>query len=69
MTKQYKSHAQWPEGTLCGYNNDVSNDSHYSYREAYNVCAMLEEQGFGGEGKVFPVDTWVTDRVEVNENE
>lgn len=53
-----KSYAQWPKGTLCT-ESDISTDTHYSVEEANNVCTMLEAHGFGGEGKIFPVDTWV----------
>lgn len=57
--KQFTSNAQWPEGTLLGSNRDVSTDTHLDRAQAENVCTMLEDNGFGGEGEVFPVRTWV----------
>jgi hypothetical protein len=56
---KYKSVAQWPEGTLNGYNDDISEDKHFEYDEAYYVARRLKQEGFGGEGKIFPIDTWV----------
>ena len=60
---KYKSNAQWPEGTLGGYNHDISDDSHSTKEEAHTVCMMLEKHGFAGEGKIFPIQTWVCSKV------
>jgi hypothetical protein len=56
--KRYTSNAQWPKGTL-HYQDEITQDKHYTYDEAFNVCLALEQQGFGGDGEVFPLSTWV----------
>jgi hypothetical protein len=58
MNKTHKSFAEWPKGTLC-LGDTVTTDSHYSEKEALSVCRILEREGFGGNGKVFPIKTWV----------
>jgi hypothetical protein len=55
---KWKSHAQWPDGT-------ISDDTHESEEYAQAVCRLLERNGFGGDGIDFPVRTWVT-QVEQN---
>ena len=58
----FRSYAEWPPGTLNGYNNDVSTDDHHGpdpHRMAVAVCAGLERDGFGGEGKIKPLTTWI----------
>lgn len=55
------SNVQWPEGTL-GFDNDVSTDKHRNESEARSVCDILEEEGFGGERKIFPIKTWIYDK-------
>jgi len=56
-----RSIAVWPDtisvGNVEGRNE--SSDDHDSPEAAYAVCRMLERDGFGGEGKVFPVSTRV----------
>ncbi len=59
MDKKYKSFAQWPAGTLGGYDNDVSSDEHYTEDEADNICLRLLYEGFGGDRQIFPIKTWV----------
>jgi len=54
----YKSCAEWPEGTVSEPGN-ITKDSHHEKGQARSVCNLLRLQGFGGEGKVFPVRTWV----------
>lgn len=56
MKKYYKSKALWPEGTIA-YN--PSEDSHDTESAAFHVCKRLEKEGFGGDGKIFPIRTWV----------
>ena len=56
----YQSNAQWPKGQY-PFGNDVSTDKHLSYQSAECVCAGLEKEGWGGEGKIFPIKTWVTE--------
>jgi hypothetical protein len=57
MKKRFQSNAEW-EG-LAGIR--VSTDTHYSYEAAQMVCDALEEEGLGGDGRVFPIRTWVSD--------
>lgn len=56
-----RSIAVWPDtisvGNVVGKNE--SSDEHDSPEAAHAVCWMLERDGFGGEGKVFPISTRV----------
>lgn len=58
----YISHAIWPKdaGIHLGNEDNESTDTHGSREAAEAVCQMLEDRGFGGDGNVFPVKTWVT---------
>ena len=58
IDKPFKSVAMWPKGTI-PFDGDRSEDSHETYTAAYQVCHRLCKEGFGGEGKIFPVGTWV----------
>jgi hypothetical protein len=40
-------------------NSETTSDEHDTREQAQAVCDMLEREGFGGEGKMFPVKTWV----------
>lgn len=55
---EFKSCAEWPEGTfsLC---NNTTRDTHATAEAAEAVCMLLRRNGAGGEGKVFPIRTWV----------
>ncbi len=56
----YKSCAEWPKETYTNkYGNSISTDKHGSEEEAQSICRGLEREGFGGQGKVFPLKTWV----------
>jgi len=58
----WTSNAQWPEGSICQRRaGDKTTDSHLTEAAARAVCRMLERDGLGGEGKVFPLRTWVED--------
>ena len=58
----WTSNAQWPEGSICQRRaNDKTTDYHLTEAAARAVCRMLERDGLGGEGKVFPLRTWVDD--------
>lgn len=56
-----RSIAVWPDtisvGNVEGKNE--SSDEHESPEAAFAVCKMLQRDGFGGEGKVFPLSTRV----------
>jgi len=60
-SQRARSVAVWPDtirvGNVEGKNE--SSDEHDSPEAAYAVCRMLERDGFGGEGKVFPLSTRV----------
>lgn len=59
--KRFKSNAEWPKGT-CDFLDNVSEDKHSTYEEAKAVCSMLERDGHGGDGEIFPLRTWVSRR-------
>lgn len=52
-----RSVAYWPKGTMGG--DDISIDCHDTRDAAVHVCRMLSCEGFGGERKVFPLETEV----------
>jgi len=54
--KHWQSFSKWPAGTCPG---DISSDLHDSEKDAKEVCIMLTRRGFGCDGKVFPLKTWV----------
>ena len=54
---KYKSIALWPKHE--GIYDDRSEDTHDTEKQAQCVCRMLEKQGFGGDGVIFPIKTWV----------
>ena len=53
--------AVWPDairvGNVVGKNE--SDDTHDSKEQAEAVCKLLEKEGFGGDGNVFPISTRV----------
>lgn len=57
---RYTSNAQWPLGTLA-FNEDCTQDDHETKEQAQGVCDMLNKYGFGGDGDVFPIRTWVSE--------
>jgi hypothetical protein len=58
----WTSKAEWPKGTISQSRaNDITTDDHPTEAQARAVCRMLERDGLGGEGKIFPVRTWVED--------
>jgi transcription elongation factor Elf1 len=58
--KKYKSNAQWPDCVAMGNAENTSTDDHYTEKEAESICKMLEKDGFGGDGLIFPIKTWVS---------
>lgn len=56
---KYTSNAKWPRMDAYLGNADVTSDEHDTKEQAQAVCDILEREGFGGEGKMFPVKTWV----------
>jgi len=58
MTDQrevYRSYVKWPEGTY-PFGDDVTTDSHHTEDEAIAVVRRLESEGWGGEGRIFPIN-------------
>lgn len=56
------SHAQWDLDVYFGMCGDgITTDTHETKERAQGVCDGLEKYGFGGEGKDFPIKTWVTE--------
>ena len=58
---KYRSNAQWPLDVYKGmFGDGISSDDHQTAEMAQSVCKGLEKDGFGGEGKHFPIKTWVS---------
>ena len=58
----FYSNALWPnDDRLPPLKNsdNTTMDRHDTKKEAESVCKMLQYDGFGGEGEIFPVKTWV----------
>ncbi len=55
--KKFKSCAEWPKELAVA--NNISTDNHDTESQAKAVCRMLERDGFGGNGEIFPIRTWV----------
>ena len=53
----WTSNAKWPVHNR--HSLEVSTDRHETKKQAEAVCASLKRDGLGGEGKVFPLMTWV----------
>ena len=62
---KYKSCVEWPEGSVPAI-QDYSEVTHDSLAEAEAVITMLKNDGFGGDGKLFPVDTGIVELTELN---
>lgn len=62
---KWKSVAVWPKGVgiNLGNHENKSEDTHDCPVFAARICAALEQNGFGGNGKIFPLST----RVEIVE--
>jgi hypothetical protein len=59
---KWQSNAQWPLDVYRGMDGKgISTDTHHSESAANYVCKLLERQGFGSEGKHFPIRTWVSE--------
>ena len=56
---RFKSIALWPESVNTGKTPNESEDFHESEETAQAVCRLLERDGFGGEGGIFPISTRV----------
>ena len=59
--REWQSNAQWPLDVYRGADGKgISTDKHRTKEGAQIVCDMLRGDGFGGEGKAFPIKTWVS---------
>ena len=57
--KLFRSFARWPAGTHFGEQCDVTSDDHFTEAEANGVGDLLKQNGYGGNGRIFPLETWV----------
>jgi hypothetical protein len=57
---KFSSCAQWPKGTA-EFSNDVTKDENGSWQQANGIATRLRREGFGGDGKIFPLRVWVED--------
>lgn len=55
----WKSIAVWPPEVKCGNVNNESSDTHETQGQAEAVCRGLRREGYGGQGKIFPISTRV----------
>lgn len=65
-TMEYISKAYWPEGTETGdpFGQPISTDRHMTRKEAEGVCRVLERDGFGCNGEIFPIKTEVVEIIQ-----
>ena len=56
---KYRSIAYWPSTVSVGNDENKSTDTHPTFEAAASVIARLKIDGFGGEGKIFPISTHV----------
>jgi hypothetical protein len=66
IVNKWKSKAMWPHDKGLCLNNiqNITEDQHGNKRSAQITCQMLEADGFGGDGKIFPIVTWVEPIIE-----
>jgi hypothetical protein len=55
----WKSVILWPEEVSTGNDPNISTDDHETAEMAISVCEAIKREGLGGEGKIFPLDTYV----------
>lgn len=57
---KWLSVARWPRPEVrLGTHNNMSTDEHDTEGQARAVVHLLQTRGFGGEGKIFPVEAYV----------
>jgi len=67
--KEWTSNAEWPEGQIMQRRAmGKTIDYHETESAAKAVCRMLKRDGLGGEGKIFPIRTWVDNIKKENKN-
>jgi len=62
----WKSRAMWPaDADLCPSDyRFITDDNHQTEKMARAVAYMLTKDGFGGDGKIFPLATWIEPIIE-----
>ena len=50
------------DSELC--NSDITSDEHDTKEQAQAVCDILKREGYGGDRKMFPVETWIEEKNE-----
>jgi len=58
QTKLFKSCIEWNPEEVC-LENSITTDLHETYEQAESICKIIQRDGLGGEGKIFPIKTWV----------
>ena len=61
----WESVAVWPLEVSTGTTDNTSTDKHITEDQALRVCEALRREGLGGEGLIFPIDTYAR---EVNDS-
>lgn len=57
--KKWSSYAEWPPGVVSTADGkNITEDGHDTEEQADAVCRMLKRDGFGGQGKHFPLCVW-----------
>jgi hypothetical protein len=54
--------AKWPYPDVrLGNSSNSSTDTHETKEQALAVIRGLEREGFGGQGRVFPIEVYITE--------
>lgn len=60
LPMKFLSVARWPAGEVSlGDPRNESRDTHDTREQAQAICDRLRREGFGGDGKIFPLETRV----------
>ena len=54
----WESVVVWPPEVSTGNTENISTDQHTTEDMANSVCDALQEEGLGGEGLIFPLETY-----------
>lgn len=59
---KFQSNVLWPLDVFLGADGSgMTTDTHETWEEANAICAILREEGFGGQRKDFPLRAWVSE--------
>jgi hypothetical protein len=64
--KKWKSCAEWDKSIPGFHTCGVTEDEHETKEQAEAVCRMLKREGLGGEGRFYPIRTWVEEIMPVS---